>query len=208
MFANMPQTTKKMNSVYQYRNNNFKLEDLSYYKNYFDKPINEAKFNGLENIVIEIPYRIQFASYMMAAPPFDIKGRKINAIDKKTKRMKFIFFTIFPDENKSYILLSSLKEDLDVYGQYFEQIRNSPVGLIQYYINVFIPIYSQNLIISPRLWDSWDEHGKDILQIAVADPHSLKLLTLIRFYLKNIEKNRLNKEIKINTIKLQFDFFI
>lgn len=208
MFANVPQTTKKWSSVYQYRNNTLKLIDLNYYKDYFDKAIEEQDYAGIETTVIEIPYRIQFANYMTVAPPFDIKGKKIKSIDKTTKRMKFVFFTIFPDESKSYILVSALKEDLDTYGQYFEQIKNSPIGLIQYYINVFIPLYSQNLIISPKLWDSWTELGRNGIQFAVADPHSVKLLKGVQFYMQNIAKDRQSEEIKIDTINLPFDFFI
>jgi hypothetical protein len=181
---------------------------LNYCKNYFDKAIKEQDYTGIETTVIEIPYRIQFANYMMVAPPFDIKGRKIKSIDKTTKRMKFVFFTIFPDESKSYILLSALKEDLDTYGQYFEQIKNSPVGLIQYYINLFIPLYSQNLIVSPKLWNSWTELGQSGIQFAVADPHSAKLLKGVQFYLQNIAKVRKNEEIKIDTTNMPFNFFI
>ncbi len=145
---------------------------------------------------------------MAIAPPFDIKGRKINYIDKVTKRMKFVFFTIFPDESKSYILVSALKEDLDTYGQYFDQLRNSPIGLIKYYINVFIPLSTQNLIISPKLWDSWSESAQMGIQFAVADPNSAKLLKGVQFYLQNIAKFRQKEEIKIDTTNMPFDFFI
>lgn len=208
MFANAPQTTKKWPSVYKYRNTVLKIRDLNYYKDYFDKALKEQDYGGIETIVIEIPYRIQFANYMAIAPPFDIKGRKINYIDKVTKRMKFVFFTIFPDESKSYILVSALKEDLDTYGQYFDQLRNSPIGLIKYYINVFIPLSTQNLIISPKLWDSWSESAQMGIQFAVADPNSAKLLKGVQFYLQNIAKFRQKEEIKIDTTNMPFNFFI
>lgn len=208
MFTNVPQTTEKWGSVYQYRNTVLKLKDLNYYKDYFDKAVKEQDYDGIETVVIEIPYRIQFANYMMVAPPFDIKGRKIKSICRATKRMKFVFFTIFPDESKSYILVSALKEDLDTYGEYFDQIRNSSVGLIQYYINAFIPLYSQNLIISPGLWDSWSELGQNGIQFTVADPHSVKLLKGVQFYMQNIAKVKQNEEIKIDTTNMPFNFFI
>ncbi|MBU3200300.1 hypothetical protein LL037_18645 [Clostridium estertheticum] len=185
-----------------------KLEDLNVYKVYFDRAIKEQDYTGLETVVIEMPYKIQFANYMMVAPPFDIKGKKIKTIDRKTKRMKFVFFTTFPDECKSYILISALKEDLDTYGKYFEQIRNSTVGLIKHYINVFIPLYSQNLIISPTLWDSWTEKGQMGVQFAVADPHSVKLLKGVQFCMQNIARVSKNKELKIDTTKMPFNFFI
>lgn len=206
MFSAVPQVAKNPMSVYQYRNNELKLGDLQYYKQYFDKALQEKDFSGLETIVLEIPFQIQFANYMAVSPPFDIKGKKIRALDKKTKRLKFVFFTSFPVETKSYILISVLKEDLDVFKGYFDQIRQSPLGLKQYYINVFIPLYSQNLILSPRLWGSWTEKAQCGVQAAVADPQSVKWLMALKFYLQNIAKAE--KEVEIDTTGVAFNFFI
>jgi hypothetical protein len=206
MFSTVPQIAKNPMSVYQYRNNELKLGDLQYYKQYFDKALQGKDFSDLETIVIEIPFKIQFANYMTVTPPFDIRGKKIKALDKKTKRLKFVFFTSFPIETKSYILISVLKDDLDVFQDYFAQIRQAPLGLMQYYINVLIPLYSQNLILSPHLWDSWTEKAQCGIQAAVADPQSVKWLTALKFYLQNVAKSK--KEVEIDTTKIAFDFFI
>ncbi|WP_425803415.1 SEC-C domain-containing protein [Desulfitobacterium sp. Sab5] len=208
MFSTVPQLTKEPLSVHQYRNKELKLNDLQYYKQFFDKAIREKNYSGLETIILEIPFRIQFANYMAVSPPFDIRGKKIKALDKKTRRLKFVFFTSFPVERKSFILISVLKEDLDVYQDYFEQIRNSPLELMEYYINVFIPLYSQNLIISPSLWEGWSEFVQSGVQFAVADPHSVKLLKGLQFYLKNIAKSMKKEEIKIDSRSVAFDFFV
>ncbi|TCO79420.1 SEC-C domain-containing protein [Marinisporobacter balticus] len=208
MFAGIPQLTKDSSSFKKYRNTNLKIEDLQYYRDYFDTALAQKDYSGLETVVIELPFRVQFANYMTVAPPFDLRGKKIKSIDKKTKRMRFVFFTTFPLENKSYFLVSALKSDLNVYGEYLEQIRNFPIGLIQYYINVFIPLYSQNLIISPALWDSWSEMGQYGVQFTVADPQSIKLLMAVKFHLQNISKASKKQDIKIDTSDMPFDFFI
>lgn len=208
MLSSVPQLAKQPLSVYQYRNMDLKLKDLQYYKSFFDKAINKKDYTGLETIILDIPFRIQFSNYMAVSPPFDIRGKKIKALDKSSGRLKFVFFTSFPVEKKSYILISVLKEDLDVYQEYFKQIKNSPMGLIRYYINVFIPLYSQNLIISPSLWESWSEMAQCGVQFAVADLHSIKLLKALQFYLKNISKTINKEEIKIDSSSVAFDFFI
>ena len=208
MFSGIPQLTKNPSVVHKYRNTNLKLEDLQYYRDYFDSAIAQKDFSGLETVVVELPFRVQFANYMMVAPPFDLRGKKIKSIDKKTKRMRFVLFTTFPVENKSYILVSALKADLGIYGGYLEQIKNSPIGHIQYYINVFIPLYSQNLIVSPALWGSWSKMGQNGVQYAVADSHSIKLLKGVQFYLQNIAKASKKVEIKIDTTGIPFDFFL
>lgn len=185
-----------------------KLEDLQYYKDYFDKALQGSDLTGVETIVKEIPYRIQFANYMTVAPPFDIRGKKIRSVDKRTKRMKFVFFTTFPVENKSYILVSALKEDMGIYGQYFEQIRNASLGLMQYYINVFVPLYSQNLILSPTLWDSWYEMDQMGVQYTVAEHRNAPLLKALQFYLQNIAKQGREENVDIDSSSVKFNFFI
>ena len=206
MFSNVPQTAKNPLVVWQYRTQNEKLQDLQYYKNFFNSSIEKRDFSGLETIVLEIPFQIQFSNYMAVSPPFDIKGNKLKAMDRKNKRLKFVFFTLFPVDNKSYILVSALKEDMKYFSSYFEQLKSSPLPLIQYYLNVFIPLYSQNLILSPQLWDKWDEKAQFGVQYAVADPHSSNLLLALKFYLKNISKA--HDEAKINTNNIAFNFFI
>ena len=206
MFSNVPQTAKRPLVVWQYRTQNEKLQDLQYYKNFFNSSIEKRDFSGLETIVLEIPFQIQFSNYMAVSPPFDIKGNKLKAMDRKNKRLKFVFFTLFPVDNKSYILVSALKEDMKYFSSYFEQLKSSPLPLIQYYLNVFIPLYSQNLILSPQLWDKWDEKAQFGVQYAVADPHSSNLLLALKFYLKNISKA--HDEAKINTNNIAFNFFI
>lgn len=206
MFSNVPQTAKSPLVVWQYRTQNEKLQDLQYYKNFFNSSIEKRDFSGLETIVLEIPFQIQFSNYMAVSPPFDIKGNKLKAMDRKNKRLKFVFFTLFPVDNKSYILVSALKEDMKYFSSYFEQLKSSPLPLIQYYLNVFIPLYSQNLILSPQLWDKWDEKAQFGVQYAVADPHSSNLLLALKFYLKNISKA--HDEAKINTNNIAFNFFI
>lgn len=205
MFSNVPQTTKNPLVVHQYRNAQEKLEDLQYYKTYFDYALKNNDFEGLETITIEIPFEIQFANYMAISPPFDITGKKVKAFDKSSKRLKFVFFTSFPVENKSYILISTLKEDSKYFSKYFEEIRNAPLDLVKYYINILIPLYSQNLIISPLLWDKWSEKAQCGVQFAVADPHSSKMMYGVKCYLRQIDKSKTSINVSANDI--EFNFF-
>lgn len=206
MFSNVPQTAKNPLVICQYRTQSEKLQDLQYYKDFFDSSIKKRDFSGLETIVLEIPFQIQFSNYMAISPPFDLRGNKLKAMDKKSKRLKFLFFTSIPVDNKSYILISALKEDMKYFSQYFEQIRNLPLPLFQYYINVLIPLYSQNLILSPRLWNSWDEKAQYGVQYALADPTSSKLMLALKFYLRNISKA--HSENAIDSSNIAFDFFL
>lgn len=205
MFENVPQTAKNPLVVHEYRNCKEKLKDLQSYKTYFDDALKNKEFDELETIVFEIPFEIQFANYMTISPPFDIEGKKVNAFDRKTKRLKFMFFTSFPIENKSYILISALKNDMKYFGNYLRKIRSAPLSLVQYYVNVLIPLYSQNLIISPNLWDKWNEDAQAGVQVAVADPQSTKMILGVKFYLQNIAKSK--EAVNITPDNIAFNFF-
>jgi hypothetical protein len=206
MLTNVTQTAKNPMVIYQYRNSGLKLRDLDYYKDFFDTALERKDYSGLETLKLELPFRVQFTNYMMVAPPFDIKGKQIKSIDKKTNKMRYVLFTTFPNETKSYILISVLKKDLNVYNRYQEELRNAPIGLIQFYFNIFIPLYSQNLIISPALWDSWDDSGHIGVQYSVAEHKNLGMLRVVQVYLKGISK-KADKE-KIDSSKIPFNFFI
>ena len=206
MFQNVPQTTKDPLVVHEYRNCKNKLKDLQYYKTFFDNALTNKDFDGLETIVFEIPFEIQFANYMAISPPFDIEGQRVKVIEHKTKRLKRMFFTSFPVEGKSYILISALKNDMKHFSGYFQKMRTAPLSLVEYYINALIPLYSQNLIISPNLWDEWDKKVQAGVQFAVADPQSSKLLLGVKFYLQNIAKSKETNNVTPNDIA--FNFFI
>jgi hypothetical protein len=207
MVSNVPQLAKDPMFVHKFRNTELRLKDLQYYRDFFDKALESKDYSELETAKIEIPCRIQFANFMTIAPPYDIKGRKINSINRKINRMSYIFFTIFPEEKKSYILISILKKDIDIFGRYLEEMKKAPLGLVEYYLNVFIPLYSQNLIISPALWNGWDEIGQLGVQYAVAEHKNIALVRGLQMYLGNIAKGKIKENIEINSSKVQFDFF-
>lgn len=204
MFENVPQTAKNPLVVHEYRNCKEKLKDLQRYKMYFDNALKCKDFSGLETVIFEIPFEIQFANYMTISPPFDIEGKKVKAFERKTKRLNFMFFTSFPIENKSYILISALKDDMKYFSDYFKKIRTAPLSLVEYYVNALIPLYSQNLIISPNLWNRWSEKAQAGVQFAVADPQSSKMLLGVKFYLQNIAKTKGADNITPDNIAFNF----
>ena len=60
----------------------------------------------------------------MFALEYDLEGNLLNDITSTEEdRMKNIFLTIFPEDNKSYIILSWLKEDGETYKHFKEQVK-------------------------------------------------------------------------------------
>lgn len=188
MFKDVPQLLKKTICIANYRQSQIKKQEMDYYKNKFDEIMLNKNYSDVITLTITFPYKIRFANYMCVAPEFDLTGRKLNVIDKKTKMMRRLFITLFPKENKSYILISVLKEDFNIYKDYFKSFENVSSEVIKYYFNTIIPAISENLILSPELWNELDEIGQELIQVAVSEPNPKVLLIGLRSMLKKINR--------------------
>ena len=222
MFKDVPQLIKNPIVIANYKESLKKKEEMDYYKNLFDDIIINEKYSELSTVVIEFPYTIKFANYMCIAPNFDLIGNKINVFDKKSKMMRRVFITSFPKDEKSYILISVFKKDFNVYEKYLKSFEQVSQEVIKYYFNSIIPLISENLILSPELWNEWDEIGQGLVQTAVSEPYPTKLLVELKlilrnlskkdttdFVLKNIKYNifgKKNLDSKIKIIKNQINF--
>lgn len=174
-FKDCPPAFRSSEKVGSYRVLQLQLEECKPIKEFFDHQIITGQTDGLLSIAIEIPKRISFASYSYIAPKFDLNGKRI----PKTKhgKMHRIAITIFPEKDKSWILMSCLQSESRYYGQFFSQLQSSELEKIQFYLNYVIPLYSENIILSPSLWCSWSEekqvlfkyysnlHGRDFLPV-------------------------------------------
>lgn len=159
------QCFKKKPSVFQspqmvslFRVSQLRLKEFEPIKQHFDSEILAGTYNGIETCVISIPERIKFANYAFIAPDYDLDGRKIHHTKKGV--MHRIAITVFPEDTKSYILLSCLSDEKYIYAKFFEQLNNASVEKIKYYFSMILPLYSENIVLSPELWNKWDDKIK------------------------------------------------
>lgn len=200
MFKDVPQLIKNPILITNYKESLKKKEEMDYYKIFFDDIIINEKYSELSTVAIEFPYTIKFANYMCIAPNFDLMGNNINVFDKKSKMMRRVFITSFPKDEKSYILISVLKKDINVYEKYLKSFEQVSQEVIKYYFNSIIPLISENLILSPDLWNEWDEIGQGLVQAAVSEPNPTKVLLGLKLMLRNLSKKD-TKDFVLNNIK-------
>lgn len=150
-----PSMLKSPFFISQYRATSLTLNEMEEVKSFFDKCLINQNYSDLETCVLELPEKINIANYACIAIDFDVNGCKI----KHTKKnyINRLFLTIFPEETKSYILMSCLKKDLCIYKSLFEQFNNLNPNKIKYYLDLILPLYSENIVLSPRLWEHWSE---------------------------------------------------
>jgi len=201
MCKEVPSLFKQRMIASQYHQTIIKKREMEHYKKYFDDAMAKNDFSGVETYIIELPYQIQFAAYMSIAPMFDIEGKRVRTV--KNRIMRRLFITVFPDNNKSYLYFSFLKTDKRVYQSYFDRLKNSTRVLVLMYLNALIPLLSENIIINPKLFDSWQEEQQIYFQVLLGDIEGNARHRLgFKFLFRNIAKRKLTlTEDNLNAMK-------
>lgn len=157
-FKQNPTAFSRVDMVPWYRNLQLTMNEFNSIKKHFDKEILTGDFSGVTTCIIKISGQINFANYAYIAPDYDLNGKKI-----KNRVKGFIHrvaITAIPEQGYSYILFSCLDSEKEIYLDLFNQLQNSPIDKVKYYISLMLPLYSENMVLSPDLWDSWDEDTK------------------------------------------------
>ena len=190
-FAERPQVSLIPEMVKEYRIQCIRMEEFEPVKNHFDSEIMSGTNNGIETCVVKIPYQIGFANYAYIAPDFDLNGERIETIDDCGK-MHRLAVTVLPESNQSYILLSCLSSEEKIYHDFFEQIKVSDTSKVLYYFNLLLPLFSENLVISEKLWDNHSEKGQFGLvhMAALIGTDQFNLSHTIGMALRNAAKNK------------------
>ncbi|MGE6609349.1 hypothetical protein ACQKFG_02285 [Peribacillus sp. NPDC076916] len=157
-FANRPEVFNTFKMVGMYRMLHLKMNEFEPIKEHFDNQILTGKHGGIKTCVVKLPEQIKFANYAYIAPDYDLDGRKIKHTIKGV--MHRIAVTVFPEKTQSYILLSCLESEKAIYQNLFNQLQNSSIDKIKLYLSMFLPLYSENMVLSPNLWNNWDEETR------------------------------------------------
>ncbi len=154
-FKKNPPAFQDSISVSIYRMLQMKMEEFEPVKDFFDGKIMTGAVDGLYTCVVKIPKQISFADYAYIAPDYDMDGRNI----KHTKKniMHRIALTIFPEKGVSWLIMSCLESEKDIYERFFDQALNASLRKLELYLNMMLPLYSENMVLSKELWNSWDE---------------------------------------------------
>jgi hypothetical protein len=187
-----PSILKSADFIRQYRNLLLKRKEMDQTKDFFDTALITHNYNGLKTCVVEIPKEIDFANFACVGFSYDLEGHKIKNI--KNNIMDRVFLTIFPEENKSYIIMSYMGKDEKAYGNLAEQLTYKNVYLIKYFITLVLPLYSENIVLSPRLWEKWDEETQRAFTFYSnrSGPQFAVYNLVVKFGMQNIKNKKMN----------------
>ncbi len=154
-FKMNPEAFRSPMMVGMYRMLQMKMREFESIQSHFDKEIMSSTHSGLVTCVIQIPEQIKFANYAYIALNYDLNGNKIKHTVKGI--MHRIAVTVFPESTQSYVLLSCMETERSIYQKLFEQLKTASLEKIKFYMSMVLPLSSENMVLSPGLWTSWDK---------------------------------------------------
>jgi hypothetical protein len=188
LFALRPPVFALKEHVAMYRMLQLKERELSDIKNHYDNELLAGTTNGVLTCIVELPYQIRFANYAFIAPDFNLDGKCIEHTVGGV--MHRIALTIFPEQSKSYILMSCLDSEQQIYRVLFDQMRSAPIEKIKYYFSMILPLYSGNTVLAPSLWESFNEKEQFVFfhMVNLFGPDAVKLSRCLSFGMQNASK--------------------
>ena len=176
------------------------VEENESIKKSFNTALDRKEYDVIKTIVITLDYEVNFSTAYMSPLSYDLEGNKISDVWSLNGRMKNIYVSIFPENTRTYILISWLKEDdcfqFDRYKEQFEQImRQKPILLNV--LNNMVACQSDNYVFSKKLLDSWGEEKTEVFRHQCTSS----------FLALNGENIGLTIERNIKKFKCQFNLF-
>lgn len=189
-FKNNPKAFMSPDMVAMYRMLQLKQQEFEPIKEHFDSQIMAGTYNGIYTCSIKIPEQILFADYAYIAPNYDMNGRKI----KHTKNgiMHRIALTIFPEKTQSWLLMSCLESEREIFENFFEQMQQASYDKLKYYLNLMLPLYSENMVLGNALWNSWCSENQTAYTYYanLNGPDAMIMEKALSFALKNAARSK------------------
>ncbi len=129
------------------------LLDMNSIKKILDEKLMDKEFDSIETFSIAFDQDYKFAVSSIFNLEYDFNNQIVNNLANIKDEMKPLFLTIFPQNNKTYVLFSYLKKHMEAYRFLKEQLLNSSFEDKTKKISLLITLYCENFVYSPEKWD-------------------------------------------------------
>ena len=140
-----------------YRGMHMAIDDLENVKKIFDTALLTGNYDVLSSVVWEFDQSVKFAGTGFEAMTHDLEGNNIQDFVSA----KHIFVMVFPEGEKTYCIISWLKENDELFARYKQQLLSLSEEKRKIYINNLLPMISENIVVNPEAWDNWEEYKRN-----------------------------------------------
>jgi hypothetical protein len=161
MLKIVPSLTYMPDDENPYRGMHMAIKDFQYVKKIFDTALLTGNHDVLTSVLWEFDVPIKFAGTGFEAMEHDLEGNKIQDLLNPNVLAKHIFVMVFPEGEKTYCIISWLKENDVLFAGYKQQLLSLPEEKKKIYINNLLPMISENIVVNPEAWDRWEEYKRN-----------------------------------------------
>ncbi|WP_270738110.1 SEC-C metal-binding domain-containing protein [Streptococcus anginosus] len=138
------------------------IKDFLLEKKEFDNSIQSKYFDTLINRVWEFENEIKFAGSCFYSPEKDFEGKRIQSIENVDVPLSHVFLTVFPQEGKTYAIISWFKKDeilFKSYGCFLDKLNNNER---KNFVSNELLRSGENIAINPESWENLSKEKKEI----------------------------------------------
>ncbi len=136
-------------------------------KKIFDEAILNQNYGVIKTHTIELPAFYPIAVSSSFYLDFDFEG---NSIPHSDERMEYLFLSVVPDQNKTYVLISYFQQNENLYGNLGSQLakRNN----YKSDITILIASHCENVYFNPNHYNTFiKKFGPDLPKLLLQTQH-------------------------------------
>ena len=156
---------------------------LDTYKQQFDQAILANEIDILETSSMVLGYRTAIAASTCLSLEFDLYG---NRIKKDGHNLPVVFISIIPQLDRTNIIFSWFKQDREIFLKLKNQFAEYPHRYIMTALNNLIPLDCENMVLSPVLWDAWNDEARQEFTSTISEH-------LEQIFIKNLPQDYVTK---------------
>lgn len=143
-----------------YRGYQSGIKTANFYKKIFDRCVMDKRYDLLTTIVFRLDQSYELAASSGITLDYDLNGNIINGEKEILDIGRLLFVNIFPESERTIILLSWLKDFDDVFRDYRKQLMELNQMKLMIYFNNFIPVYIENFFLSKKLFEKQTRYSR------------------------------------------------
>lgn len=132
------------------------LKPLEKFREVMNSNLSDKNFNEIETLTLTFDEEFHLATSDLIIMEKDLLGKTIN----NGSNLFPLFLTIFPQNGKTFVLLSCFEQDKDHYKELYKKLSSTTVMEQKEILSNILITYTFNLVLSPRVWEKFDLNKK------------------------------------------------
>lgn len=137
------------------------VDDFREEKSAFDDALLTKHYDVLTSIVWYFDGFSNFAATGGEAPSLDFDSNQIQDLLNPHIPVRHIYYSVFPENNKTIAIISWLKIYDDIFSSIKERLNKATDIEKRNYINNTLPMIAENIAIKPSSWEAMSEKAQE-----------------------------------------------